>query len=116
MASVSLPVCEYTKHLNDVELKRYTRKLDIIGACDPYMAPRVLFTPLTEAAALPALEFGDIMIYLVENPSPFTLKSMKAYKSTDSYRYFRAGWVNSPLIWNLSPKEIHIIKAKVRIP
>ncbi len=96
MASVSLPVCEDTKHLNDMELKRYTRKLDIIGACDPYMAPRVLFMPLTEAAALPALEVGDIMIYLVENPSPFTLECMKAYKSTDSYRYLEPVGLTAP--------------------
>ena len=62
--------------------------MEVLGTCDPYTAPTAVYEPLNSVMSLPKLEFGDVYIYLVENPSPYTAARMKAYKSTDSYQYF----------------------------
>ena len=107
---------EHTSHLDAKEEKRYADKLGVLGICDPYCAPPVLFTALRDVKCQPALEFGDIWIYLVENPSPYSAVQMKAYKSTDSYKYFVSGWVTNAVIWNLEKKKFFVVKAKVCIP
>ncbi|XP_074480445.1 uncharacterized protein LOC141761099 [Sebastes fasciatus] len=40
---------------------------------------------------------------------------MKAYKSTDSYMYFRSGWVNNAAVWEVKDKKFFIVKAKCRV-
>ena len=106
-------VTDHTKHLNSTELDRYNAKLAIVG-CDPYTAPGVLFTPLaSNDVRLPNLDFSDIMIYLVESPSAYTMETVKAHKSKDSYKFFRAGWVNDAKTWYLKAKKMHIITARV---
>ena len=83
-------------------------KLQVLGTCDPYLAPAAVFEPLNTSASLPELEFGDVFIYLVENPSPYTAAKMKAYKSTDSYLYFHSGWVKNAVVWKV--KSFFIVK------
>ncbi|XDV52426.1 hypothetical protein PO909_021155 [Leuciscus waleckii] len=92
---------------------RYQEKINILGTCDPYTAPANVFIALKLAKSLPDLEFGDIYIYLIENPSPYTAQKIKAYKSTDSYLFFKSGWVNNAVLWEVKNRNIFIIKAKV---
>ena len=114
MSAANLIVSDHIKHLTNEELYRYHAKLGILGACDPYEAHGVLFTSLTAPVAfIPDLEFGDNMVYLVENPSPYTLQTMKAYKSKESYKYFRAGWVNDAKVWHLKSKKMTVIIARI---
>jgi len=41
---------------------------------------------------------------------------MKAYKSTDSYLFFfKSGWVNNAVVWDVKNRNIFIIKAKVHL-
>jgi hypothetical protein len=98
-------------HLSKDEKQRYANKLSVLGTCDPYTAPAALFQLLKTAKSL--LYFGDVYIYLVENPSPYTAAKMKAYKSTDSYLYFRSGWVNNVVVWEVKDNKFFIVKAKV---
>ena len=58
--------------------------INILGTCDPYTAPADVFIAWKLARSRPDLEFGDIYIYLIENPSPYTAQKMKAYKRTDN--------------------------------
>src|SRR4029434_965135 len=71
--------------------QRYLEKKYILGTCDPFTAPADIFISMTSSKSLPELQFGDIYIYLIENPSP--LHTSKTYKSTDSNLIFRSGWV-----------------------
>ena len=71
--------------------------------------------PLSAATKLPLLAFNDMYIYLVHNPSPYTGESLKAYKSTDAYRYFVAGWVLDPKIWHLHKKKMFLVKGRVSV-
>ena len=54
---------------------------------------------------MPELQFGDIYIYLIENPSPYTSQKLKAYKSTESYLIFRSGWVHNAVVWKVKTKK-----------
>ena len=100
-------------HLSSREKERYVLKLQVLGTCDPYTAPAAVFLPLKTAKSLPELDLGDVYIYFVENPSPYTAAKMKAFKSTDSYMYFRSGWVHNAAVWEVKNKKFFIVKAKV---
>ena len=106
---------EYLDHLSKEENTRYMFKLHVLGTCDPYTAPAAVFQPLKTAKSLPDLQFGDVYIYLVENPSPYTAARMRAYKSTDCYKYFQSGWVNNAAVWEVKDKKFFIVKAKVSV-
>ena len=80
---------------------------------DPCTAPADIFISLTSTKSLPELQCGDIYIYLIENPSPYTSQKLKAYKSTDSYLIFRSGWVHNAVVWKVKTKNIFIIRAKM---
>ena len=58
---------DYLDHLSNEEQRRYMEKLQVLGTCDPYLAPAAVFEPLNTSTSLPELEFGDVFIYLVEN-------------------------------------------------
>ena len=110
------PPADHLSHLQPQEAERYNRKIKELDVCDPYTAPVLLFNCLKTTNELPDLDFGDIWIYLVNNPSPYTAAEMKCYKATDSHKYAVSGWVNWPVIWTLNKanrSKFHIIKARV---
>ena len=59
----------------DIQKKNY-----ILGTCDPFTAPADICISITSQKSLPELQFGDIYIYLKENPSPYTPQKLKAYQ------------------------------------
>src|SRR4029434_8221601 len=70
--------------------QRYLEKNYILGTCDPFTAPADICISITSSKSLPELQFGDIYIYLIENPPPYTSQKLKAYQSTDCYLIFRS--------------------------
>ena len=72
---------------------------------DPCTAPADICISLTSTKSLPELQCGDIYIYLIENPSPYTSQKLKAYKSTDSYLILRSGWVHNAVAWKVKKKS-----------
>ncbi|CAL8360302.1 unnamed protein product [Arctogadus glacialis] len=104
-------VNQMISHLSDEEMQRYSQKIDILGF-DPYLLPNQLLTPLKSVVILPNMSFGDIYIYLVHNPSPYTGESLKAYKSTEAYMYFKSGWVNDPRVYHLEMKKLFLFTGK----
>lgn len=71
--------------------ERYNRKLQIISNQDPYEIPVNAWRRNVED--LPSISYPDIVNYLVNTQSTYTLSELKAYKSLEAYNYFISGWV-----------------------
>ncbi|KAJ8049986.1 hypothetical protein HOLleu_02982 [Holothuria leucospilota] len=114
--SVTLTCSQYTSHLSSEELESYQEKINKLGISDPYTSPQILYSPIAAASVdtVPDLEYPDKVNYLIFNPSPYTGKVLKAYKSTDAYKYFQSGWVQDLFVWQLEGHNLYVIKAKVR--
>ena len=44
---------DYLDHLSNEEQRRYMEKLQVLGTCDPYLAPAAVFEPLNTSRSLP---------------------------------------------------------------
>lgn len=73
-----------------MEKIRYTKKIALLfdgkaNCIDPYALPSNQWT--NDPVKWPAIEFGQIYMYLIESPGMFTKEKLKAYKSLDAYNY-----------------------------
>ena len=105
-------LAKYGRPHRSSECKRETEILSILGS-DPYLLPPVFFSPLVSASSLPQINFHDIYIYLVHNPSPYSGDILKAFKSTDAYQYAVAGWVKDAKVRHLATNNLNLIMAKL---
>ncbi len=114
-------VSKVVAHLEPVSRVRYLQKLEIAGVTDPYDLPSHLFTPIEkqlkfDRKMLPELCYPDIFHYLVDTTSSYTMDSMKAFKSLESYKYFVAGWVHGMQTWSIPGKQRVLVMSKVGLP
>ena len=102
---------EAYKQLDTVGKQHYTEKLKLLGLTgDPYVAPRDAF--VVDPETWPAVDFPDICVYLIHSPSPYTKEALKAYKSTEAWAYFSAGYVSDMKLMQLN-SETCLVLAKV---
>lgn len=73
---------------------------------DPYLLPG---SP--DRSIWPLVEYPDIYNYLINSPSPHTKESLKAYKSSEAWSYFVAGFVSD--IGVIKVPEALVVMAKV---
>ena len=87
-----VPGSEFYDQLDIGGKQRYRQKLQLLGiCCDPYATKSEEWE--CNPDLWPNVEFPDICAYLIESSSPHTKESLKAYKSTDAWAYFIAGYV-----------------------
>ncbi|KAL5474013.1 hypothetical protein EMCRGX_G028584 [Ephydatia muelleri] len=80
------------KQLDAVGKSRYNEKLGMLGiTTDPYMTPKDAWD--YNLSRWPDVSFPDICVYFIHTPSPYTKDELKAYKSTEAWAYFTAGYV-----------------------
>ena len=90
---------------------RYKEKLKMLQLCtDPYLVDRNAWS--TEKSLFPQIEFPDIFVYLISSPSPYTKEALKAYKSTEAWSYFVAGFVTEVEVLKTA-EDSFIMTAKV---
>ena len=95
------------KQLDSTGQKRYEEKLSMLGLKeDPYVLPGS-----TDRSLWPQVEYPDIYNYLINSPSPYTKESLKAYKSSEAWSYFIAGFISDIHVVKVS--KALVIKAKV---
>lgn len=77
--------------LEEKARQRYLEKINLIGGIDPYNLTKSQMN--TEAKCLPAISYIDIMNYLVNANSAYSMEDLKAYMSLEAYNLFVCGWV-----------------------
>ena len=99
---------DHYRQLDSSARKRYKQKMSMLGLSqDPY-----LFTPgSADKTSLPSVEYPEIFNYLINLPSPYTKESLKAYKSSEAWSYFVAGFV-SEIEWHSNDTAV-LVESKV---
>ena len=103
----------YFKNLSKAAKRRYEEKLnDIrlenIEKSDPFLTSDEW---IDDVRKWPEVDFGQIYVYLIDSPGPYTRESMKAYRSLDAYQQFFYGWVRTCYIRETN--NTVLLKAKV---
>ncbi|XP_038062887.1 uncharacterized protein LOC119733373 [Patiria miniata] len=94
---------------------RYIRKITDIGE-DPFIhinKGSKTSGYSTHWRDLPEVTYRDIIFYLVETHSFYTIQQMRAYKGTDAYRFVYSGWVTTVRSKKCDDSKI-IVTGKVR--
>lgn len=100
----------HLEHLTNVEKDRYCEKIQIINGTDPYLIPCKKLS--SELDGLPDVSWGDIYNYLIYQQSAYTCEEFKAFKSLQSYKFFKCGWVKKVSWANINDHAV--ILGKVR--
>ena len=102
---------EYFRQLSDDDRLRYNEKMAKLELqTDPYLLSIDQWTP--ERSHWPSVEYPDICVYLINSPSPYTKQALKAFKSSEGYAYFVAGFVEDVLVTK-TPNGTLLMTAKV---
>ena len=104
---------EFFKQLDVADKKRYKEKLSKLGLrTDPYLLSGDQWS--TSRNVWPSVEFPDICVYLINSPSPYTKEALKAYKSSEAWAYFAAGFVEDVLVTKVKDNSL-LMTAKVSV-
>ena len=101
---------EYYSTLLGPAKARYKEKVNLCRF-DPYLLK--ISECSNEFADFPAVEYPDIVNYLVLQTSWVTGQQMKAYKAMDAYNFFISGWVNSVMIKKVTGNDKVVVTARV---
>ena len=102
--------CKYCSTLLGPAKARYKEKVNLCGF-DLYLLKKSECSD--ELADFPAVEYPDIVNYLVLQTSWVTGQQMKAYKAMDAYNFFISGWVNSVMVKSVTGNDKVVVTAKV---
>ena len=105
---------DYYFNLHGNAKSRYEEKLVAIDlSIDPFSIEEHEFELSKDFTKWPDISYADIFAYLINFLSIYTKKSLKAYKSLESYKY-----VLSWLVFDIQVKRINngnnLIRAKIR--
>ena len=90
---------------------RYKEKLHMLQLrSDSYLLDKNSW--LAERSLWPPVEFPDVFVYLINSPCPYTKEALKAYKSTEAWSYFVAGFVTDLKVLKIT-EDSYIMTARV---
>jgi len=98
---------------------RYVEKVESLfkngDGEDPYLISNEKFYSILQSQAkdLPNLAYPDIYHYLVHSVSAYTNQELKAYKSTEAYNYFMAGYISKISCLKISNTNNFLLKSQV---
>lgn len=84
----------YLELMPKSERNAYLAKLETFGFHEDLFCDRTIVWE-DNPSKWPQLEFGQIFVYLIDTPGPFTKEKLRAYKSLDAYNFFKSGWVQT---------------------
>jgi len=100
---------KYIDSLDTITKARYNEKVKLIGGIDPYQVEAKSWTD--NVKLFPDISYPDIVNYLVNTKSAYTLDDLKAYKSLESYNYFVSGWVKDVSV--IEHNNLRLMTARV---
>ena len=105
---------DYYFNLHSNVKSRYEETLVAINlSIDPFSIQENEFVLSKDFTKWSYISYADIFAYLINFPSIYTKKSLKAYKSLESYKYVLSG-----LVFDIQVKRInngnYLIRAKIR--
>ena len=105
---------DYYFNLHSNAKSRYEEKLVAINlSIDPFSIQEIESELSKDFTKWPDISYADIFEYLINFPSIYTKKSLKAYKSLESDKYVLSG-----LVFDIQVKRInngnYLIRAKIR--
>ena len=98
---------------------RYMEKLTSLFKSDeiedPYLISNEKFSSVLKSKApdLPNLAYPDTHHYSVHSVSSYTNQELKAYKSSEAYGYFVAGYISNVRCLKISNTNNYIVKSQV---
>ena len=103
----------YFSQLDDNDKQRYKEKMTKLGLqTDPYLFSTDQWSP--DRSLCPRVKYPDICVYLINSPILYTREALKAYKSSEGYAYFVAGFVEEVLVTKTSNGTL-LMTAKVTL-
>ena len=81
---------EYFKNLSKTAKRRYEEKNKDIGVENVEKGDPFLISSewVDDDSKWPEVEFGQIYVYVIDSPGPYTRDTMKAYSSLEAYQQF----------------------------
>ena len=81
---------EYFKNLSKTTKRRYEEKIKDIGVENVEKGDPFLISSewVDDVLKWPEVEFGQIYVYVIDLPGPYTRETMKAYSSLEAYQQF----------------------------
>ena len=83
---------DYKDTLDPVCRSRYIEKMKLSCNVDPYHVESSVWCK--NVKFWPDIAYPDIVNYLINAQTPYSLEDLKSYKSLESYNYFISGWVS----------------------
>lgn len=105
-----MELSEYVQSLPEIARQRYAEKLEVRG--NQYPDPYTISVWKNDPKCWPNVRFGDIYVYLVHTPGPYSAEAMRSYRSLKAYGLAMEGHVHKVLISDLS-MECCFLKAEV---
>ena len=116
MKNINQETGEYSDNLSEEDFTRYREKLKLATGeqlPDPYTLKEKWTNDISN---LPEITWRDVTEYLLDTPSTYMKKSIKAYKSLEAYDYFACGHVQNFYYHAISPEsKFCFIKTQVRV-
>ena len=101
---------DYYFKLDETAKKRYEEKLAVLKlSTDPFSLKENSFDCTKNIKKWSGITFADIFSYLINFPSMYTNKGLKAYKSLDSYKYVLSGLVFDVKVKDIDTKTFLVV-------
>ena len=97
----------HLKTLDTTARKQHKEKINLIGGEDSYTMGSNSFS--SDRSTFPDVTYLDIVNYLINSTSPYTLEPLKAYKGLEAYNQFVSSWIRTAIL----EKNLHLVMGKV---
>ena len=101
----------YVDGLTGKTREGYLEKLNLIDGVDPFEINHRSWK--YDLSLYPAITYPDLVFFLSNTPSPYTLEDFKAYKSLEAFNQFLSEWVKEIRVMEIGDNRV--VSARVSV-